>query len=405
MRFVFASGNARPRGRRAGLCAALGLAILPALGGVAAAAPATTIPASCTSASQAPQPLTVTVPDTGGQQATGIYSLPAGAPKGIVVVGHGFPGTVTTFATQVQQIAADDDVIALAMNYRGTDLTTGLGWQVIEGAQDSIAATKLFDSSCSGSAGFVNTVFGISMGGNMSGIAVSSNAARADGTTPLYNYWFDVSGVTDVPETYADAEAISEVPLGSTQTTGEDAVAAMNAEFGGTPEAVPGAYLSNSPVFRAGAMRASGLEGVEIFHGIDDGEVTADQSAQMAAALALTGIPTNVYTSLFNSPGGSNGDTLDGDTLGALLSVLNTEALMGMLPAYESPFSGHVSAIVLSTALSQLTALYANGQVPTGLSVTLADGLVGTYPLLNLPNPMSAVPNESGNLPSLLAGL
>jgi len=383
MRFFHASGNTTPRGRRAGLCVALGLVILPALGGVAAAAPPTAISAPCISANPAPQPLTVNVPDTGGQQATGIYSLPASAPKGIVVVGHGFPGTATTFATQVQQIATDDDVIALAMNYRGTDLTTGLGWRVIEGAQDSIAATKLFDSACPGSAGFVNTVFGISMGGNMSGIAVSSNATRADGTTPLYNYWFDVSGVTDITETYADAEAISEVPLGSTQTTGEDAIAAMNAEFGGTPEAVPGAYLSNSPVFRTSAMRASGLKGVEIFHGVDDGEVTADQSAQMAAALAPTGIPTNVYTSLFNSPGGSNGDTLDGDTLGALVSVLNTEALMGMLPAYVSPFSGHVSAIVLSTALSQLNALYANGQVPTGLSVTLADGLLGTYPLLN----------------------
>jgi hypothetical protein len=379
------------------------LAVLPALGDVAAAA--TTITPPCTSSSQATQPLSLSVPGTGAQQATGIYALPAGPPKGIVVVGHGFPGTASTFAAQVQRIATDDNVIALSMNYRGTDLSTGLGWRVIEGAQDSIAATKLFDTACPGSANFVNTIVGISMGGNMSGIAVSSNATRSDGTTPLYDYWFDVSGVTDVPEIYADAQAISLVPLGSVQATGQNALAGMNAEFGGTPITAPGAYLSNSPVFRAGAMRASGLKGVEIFHGIDDGEVTVDQSAQMAAALAVTGIPTDVYTSLFNTPGGSNGLTLDGDTLGALVGVLNADALMGMLPPYVSPFSGHVSAIVLSTALAHLGELYAHGQTPSGLSVTLADGQLGTYPLLNLPNPLSVLPNALATLPGVLAGL
>ena len=76
--------------------------------------------------------------------------------------------------------------------------------------------------------------------------------------------------------------------------------------------------------------------------------------------------------------------TLDGDTLGAIYSVLNADALMGILPPYVSPFSGHVSAVVLSTALAQLKSLYASGQVPTGLSVTLADGLLGTYPLLSV---------------------
>ena len=371
-------------GRRAAYCLVLVLGVLAALGGTAASASTTVINAPCTSANQTPQPLTVSVPGTGGQQATGIYALPATAPKGIVVVGHGFPGTSSTFATQVQQIATDDQVIALSMDYRGTNLSTGLGWRVIEGAQDSIAATKLFDSSCPGSATFVNVVVGISMGGNMSGIAVSSHATRADGKTPLYDYWFDVSGVADVPEIYTDAVAISAVPLGSVQAVGQNAVSAMNAEFGGTPLTALGAYLGNSPVFRAGAMRASGLKGVEIFHGVDDGEVTADQSVQMLGALVLAGIPTDVYTSLFNTPGGSNGLTLDGDTLGAIYSVLNADALMGILPPYVSPFSGHVSAVVLSTALAQLKSLYASGQVPTGLSVTLADGLLGTYPLLSV---------------------
>lgn len=384
---------------RAGAALSLVLGLPFVLADTASADTAVTAP--CTSTSQTPQPLAVTV---NGQQATGVYSLPSQAPRGIVVVGHGFPGTATTFAAQVQQIATNDNVIAVSMNYRGTDLSTGLGWRVIEGAQDSIAATKLFDSACPGSAAFVNTVFGISMGGNMSGLAVSQNATRASGA-PLFNYWFDVAGVTDVTETWADAEAISQVPLGSTQTTGNNALTALSAEFGGTPLTVPGTYLANSPVTRAGLMRASGIQGVEIFHGADDGEVTADQSAQMAAALGVAGVPTDVYTSVFNTPGGSNGLTLDGDTLGAAVSALNSAALMGLLPAYVSPFSGHVSAVVLSSALAHLQALYNQHQVPTGLSVTLQDGQLGTYPLLNLPNLLGSLPNVLAGLPSLLAGL
>lgn len=391
---LFNARNAVRIGAVTGLVLGLQYATAPA-------SSADTVVSACTSSSQTPQPLSVTV---AGQQATGIYILPATAPRGIVVVGHGFPGTATTFAAEAQQIATNDGVIVVSMNYRGTDLSTGLGWRVIEGAQDSIAATKLFDSACPGSAGFVNTVFGISMGGNMSGLAVSQNATRSNGA-PLYNYWFDVSGVSNVAETWADAEAISLVPLGSTQATGTNALTALSNEFGGTALTATGTYLANSPVTRAGLMRASGIQGVEIFHGVDDGEVTADQGAQMATALALAGVPTNVYTSVFNTPGGSNGLTLDGDTLGAALGALNSAALMGLLPAYVSPFSGHVSAVVMSSALSHLNALYTQHQVPTGISVTSQDGALGTFPLLNLPNPLSGLPNLLAGVPSLLGGL
>jgi hypothetical protein len=173
---------------------------------------------------------------------------------------------------------------------------------VIEGAQDSIAASKLFDASCPGSSSFINTVLGISMGGNMSGIAVSSSAKRASGA-PLFYYWFDVAGVTDVPEIYTDATAISQVPIDSLHTIGTEAVSSMNAEFGGTPVTAPGAYLGNSPVLRTEQMEASGLKGVVISHGVLDGEVTSDMSVQMASALVSMHIPTDVYTSVVKNPG------------------------------------------------------------------------------------------------------
>jgi hypothetical protein len=257
------------------------------------------------------------------------------------------------------------------MNYRGTDLSTGLGWRVIEGAQDSIAATRLFQSACPGSSSFVNSVFGLSMGGNMSGIAVSSGATRPGGA-PLFNYWFDVAGVTDVPELYTEATAISLLPLGGIQTIAKDALSAMQAEFGGSPLTALPAYLGNSPVLRTSQMKSSGLRGVVISHGVLDGEVTSDNSVQMLAALALAGIPVNFYTEVFKAPATPPGLTLDGDVL-------------GLIPGYVSPFAGHINAVVQGNALTQLSALYLNGVTPSGTKVTISDPTLGTLPLLSLP--------------------
>jgi hypothetical protein len=288
-----------------------------------------------------------------------------------VVVGHGHTADAASVAGIVQQIASKDQVVALAMDYRGTNLKTLFGWRVIEGAQDSIAATQMFDAFCPGSDAFMNSVLGISMGGNMSGLAVSSNALRHDGA-PLYDYWFDVSGVTNVAEIYADAQAVSLAPISALMSTGTTAMAEMQAEFGGTPFTNPLAYLANSPVLRTAAMRSSGLKGVVIAHGVFDGEVTSDMSTQMAAALAAAGIPTDLYTSVFKLPGTSAQLTLDG-----YLSAVD--------PGYVSPFAGHVSEVVLDSALDRLSDLYHGGTPPNGTSVTLEDGVLGTHPIATLP--------------------
>ncbi|HEY1830493.1 MAG TPA: hypothetical protein VGG38_09635 [Acidimicrobiales bacterium] len=349
----------------------LGLVALPLGPSVApsdAATPAPTIVTACSSSSQATHPLTVTVD---GQPATGLYVLPYRAPRGIVVVGHGHTADAQTVAGTAEAIASADDVIALAMNYRGTNLSTLFGWRVIEGAQDSIAATQLFDRACPGSAAFINSVLGESMGANMSGIAVSSGALRADGQ-PLYNYWFDVSGVTNVGETYADAQAISLVPIRAVSSIGSTAVDEMQQEFGGTPLTNPLAYLAASPVLRATAMKSSGLEGVVVAHGILDGEVTSDQSVQMVAALEAAGVPVDLYTSVFKAPGTASGQTIDG-----YLSAFDS--------SYASPFAGHVSAIVLASALDAMQSIYTGGPPPDGASITLNDGTLGLHPLATIP--------------------
>jgi hypothetical protein len=309
-----------------------------------------------------------------GVPTYGYYAVPSGTPKGVVVVGHGYPTTAQAEAPLLPGIAERDGVIAVAMDYHGTvdtegpTGTTSRGWKVAEGAEDSIAAVRLFESTCQGSPRFVNSAFGISMGGNMTGLAVSQHATRSDGSG-LFDYWFDVSGVTNVPEIYTDATVISLAPLGSIQAIGTNAKTDIEAEMGGNPLLALTTYLNRSPALRASTMKASGLKGVVVAHGVLDGEVTSDQSDQMVAALALAGVPTDYYTSVFKAPETPPGLTLDGD-------------ILGLIPGYESPFAGHVNAIVLETALGRLDALYNEGAAPSGLKVTLADGSLGTFPLL-----------------------
>lgn len=347
---------------------ALAVAFMAALGGTAQAEPP-----ECTGEPSSIQTLNITV---AGVPTYGYYALPSDTPKGVVVLGHGYPSTAQSMVPLLPGIAERDDVIVVAMDYHGTtDVegptgTVSRGWKVAEGAEDSIAAARLFDNTCQSlnPTRFVNTAFGISMGGNMTGLAVSEKATRTDGSN-LFDYWFDVAGVTNVPEIYTDATAISLLPLGAIQTVGKNAKADIEAEMGGSPLLHLTTYLNRSPVLRASNMKSSGLKGIVIAHGVLDGEVTSDQSDQMVAALALAGIPTDYSTSIFKAPETPPGLTLDGD-------------ILGLIPGYASPFAGHVNEIVLNAALTRLDALYQEGVTPSGLKLTLEDGTLGTFPLL-----------------------
>lgn len=343
------------------------VALLAALGGTAQAEPP-----ACTGEPAAIHTLNITVD---GVPTYGYYALPSATPKGVVVLGHGYPATAQSMVPLMPGIAERDDAIVVAMDYHDTvDLegptgTTSRGWKVSEGAADSIAATQLFTSTCQSldPTRFVNSAFGVSMGGNMTGLAVSEHATRADGSA-LFDYWFDVAGVTDVPEIYTDATAISLAPLGSIQAIGTNAKTDIEAEMG-SPVLNLTTYLNRSPALRAGQMKSSGLKGVVVSHGVLDGEVTSDQSDQMVATLAVAGIPTDYVTSIFKAPESPSGLTLDGD-------------ILGLIPGYESPFAGHVNEIVIGAALDRLDALYREGTVPSGLKLTLEDGSLGTFPLL-----------------------
>src|SRR5687768_730271 len=196
-----------------------------------------------------------------GQSADGFYALPANKPVGLVVFSHGYGHSSYSWQHHLRRVAAELDVIAVAMDYRGitflpTEKAPGIpdtrGWDVTAGAQDGVAAAQHFEAGCTTIDTIVN--YGVSMGGNTSGLMAAANADRADGS-PLFDYWIDIEGAVNVSETYTGARILAPVNAFAAQ-----AQADIEAEMGGTFEQRPATYLEKSVVTRVFDMKASGLK-------------------------------------------------------------------------------------------------------------------------------------------------
>jgi dipeptidyl aminopeptidase/acylaminoacyl peptidase len=260
-------------------------------------------------------------------------------------------------------VARRDGVITLAMDYRGSvDGPPVRGWQVAEGAEDSIAAARWFDERCRG----LDTIvaYGVSMGGNASGLAVAGKATRAGHPDrPLFDWWFDIEGATNVIETYQEARAVA----ASGNAFAVNAQADIEREMGGTFEEVPDTYLDRTVVRRVDDVARSGIGGVVIVHGVGDGLVPYDQSREMATALRANGMPVQFFSVGTRPSGTEAGTTID-----------------GYVPvAHESPFAGHASEasdnhLVGNIGFDRLHALFA-GQRPSCDAEHAVDGTTGAF--------------------------
>ena len=263
-----------------------------------------------------------------GQTAQALYALPAGKPKGIVVFDHGYGHTMHSWSAHIARTATTLGVIAIAPNYRGqvdTPATTpgGLpssrGWRVAEGAEDSIAAVKLFDGLCGHSG--QNVVYGVSMGGNTSGLVVASKPTDSKGN-PLFDYWVAIEPAVNVTETYFGARALAGV-----NEFAANAQEDIEAEMGGPFEEASDVYFERTVVNRTQDIAASGIKGVFIAHGVADGLVTHDESRQLEALLRAQDIPVDMWTAVTRSKSSESGTTVDG---------------YAPVP-HDSPFAGHAS--------------------------------------------------------------
>jgi acetyl esterase/lipase len=327
------------------LGAALALAVAPAASADTSVA--------CSGDPSQVQRLDLTV---AGEPAWGLYALPASTPKGLVVFFHGYTHTAQSWAEHIARTAAQDGVIAVAMDYRGqidgppypgTTLPRSRGWQVSEGAADSIAAAQLFDGSCPSLPTIV--AYGVSMGGNASGLAVAEGAKRSTGA-PLFDQWFDVEGAVNVIEIYEAARALS---AHGDEFAG-NAVADIERETGGTFEQRPEAYTTRTVVRRAEDIAASGVKGVTLVQGVDDGLVPYSQSREIQSRLRALGMPVDMFTVATRGESSEPGTTATG-SLG--------------VPGYTSPFAGHADEastthIVGNTGFERLSAYLRSGETP-----------------------------------------
>lgn len=294
----------------------------------------------------------------------GLYARPSADPADLVVMMHGYRNDSSSWNAHLLE-AADHGVLAFALDYPGIGPTPDLrGWNVQAGADASIEVAGAFLDDCPSITRV--TVLGVSMGGNSSGLAVAAHATRADGETPLFDYWIDVEGVTNVIETYLEASAV-----GPVNAFADGARADIEAEMGGTLAEVPEEYLDHDIVYRTPDIAGSGLAGAIVVHGVDDGLVPYDQGREMATALVAFGIPTDVYTVLRRGQGES-GTTITGTVL------------TNFDPSYQSPLAGHGwegsdTQLVIRTAIDRLWTLL-GGAAPGPYREFIVDGELGTIP-------------------------
>jgi len=301
-----------------------------------------------------------------GEIATGRYALPKEKkPATLVVFAHGYGHDSASWIDHMRNAAADHGVVTVTMDYRGTyrdDDGNVRGWFVKEGADDMIAATKVFMEQCPSITDTI--IFGVSMGGNSSGLAVARAAAEADAADdPLFDYWFDIEGAVNVLETYAGAAALASSGNSFAVNARDD----IEDEMGGkTPADDPAGYADLAVVSHIDEIAASGVKGVVMVHAIEDGLVPYNQSREFVPSLLGSGIPVEMYTA-----GRHEGET--GTTI------------TGYSGNNGSPLAGHASEksqrhIVMTTALARLWELVDDGTVVETYMEYFVDPEAGTFP-------------------------
>jgi acetyl esterase/lipase len=330
------------------LCAAVAVAlpvsiVAPAL---AVGPPGVGAPRKCRDSDDVARPLAI---DVEGESATGQYALPQDDPKALVVYGHGYGHTSDSWVEHMNWTARKLGAVAVAMDYRGLNilaedddedgLRDATGWPVMAGAEDMIAIAEHFEALCDIEQ---IVIFGVSMGGNSTGLAV----AKSEG---LFDYWIDVEGAVNVIETYQGARALAPFNAFAAQ-----AQADIEEEMGGSFESAPDAYQEHCVVCRVGDVAASGVKGVVVVHGVDDGLVPYNQGREMTLALRAEQVPTHMFTVGLKKTSGDRDTSATGYVGGAVDD------------GYNSPLAGHASETswthpVMASAFEALRALLNDG--------------------------------------------
>lgn len=228
------------------------------------------------SGSSTVQNIQVTTVD--GSTVTGLLGhVPGSQPTRLVVFCHGYGHTVEAswFGHVQRTVRADTAVVTT--NYRDN-----LGFPTLKGAQDTIVATQMALARFP----TIQTVYllGVSMGGAISGTAITESIGLGPNGESLYDYWVMVEGVSMLAETWLEATAAA-----------PETAAQIEDDAGGTPLTVPQEYQRRSPALLTQDMAAGGLRAAVVVHDFNDGLVPYNQGREMALALQLARIPTQMF--------------------------------------------------------------------------------------------------------------
>ena len=167
------------------------------------------------------------------------------------------------------------------------------GIPVRKGVADLIAYGRSYQSRCK-----VKTVVlaGYSLGAAYSGNALMKKPKRAGGK-PLFDYFVGMEAIQDIFQEFQLAKALPN------DAFVQGAVADAAAELGGTIDEKPAAYHAVNPIEHVDRIKASGLRGAFLVHGVDDGLVLYQQSVDMTKALREAGIKTDLWSAGKRRPG------------------------------------------------------------------------------------------------------
>jgi hypothetical protein len=146
---------------------------------------------------------------------------------------------------------------------------------------------------------------GYSIGGTYSGNTLMKKPKRTNGK-PLFDWYVGMEAIEDIFGEFQLAKALPN------DAFIQGAVADAKAELGGTIDEKPAAYHAVNPIEHVDKIKASGLRGAFLVHGVDDGLVPYQQSVDMTKALRDAGIKTDFWTARKRRPGDEPDTTLSG---------------------------------------------------------------------------------------------
>lgn len=211
--------------------------------------------------------------DVDGELAAGLVALPSSAPRVLVVLCHGYGGAASGWRATMEDFASRGWA-SVAMDYRGASKA----WKVTAGYEDTIAAT--LDLQARFPSIERTIVWGVSMGGEVSGLAV------ANAPLGTFDYWVASAGVQNLTLLHQRFYPLR--PF-------------IEAETGGTPTEVPERYLELSPPEHASRIAQQGLVRVFVDHAKMDPIVEGRHSTEIAVALAEELVPVSRYLGNANS--------------------------------------------------------------------------------------------------------